>query len=168
MFATNPIELKNIMNTSDEDNCPICNTLLQKTEIIVRKRNECYECMQDDRPFNYMRKHKECVCQWYDSTELLITCQTCVEHETVQKREREKVNMIENEKMEKEERMKERMLFLEKWNNGVNGKLSCYGLKKLQKLAKQKQMKGYSKFSKTQLILQLESIVNESDFPIHD
>ena len=59
------------------------------------------------------------------------------------------------------------MVFSLKWNSGITGKLSCYGLKKLQKIAKNKNMKGYSKLSKENLIIQLKNIVNDKDFPIH-
>jgi hypothetical protein len=157
MFSTNPIVLKNKINTSDEVNCPIHNTLLHKKEINIRECDECYECIQDDRPFNYGRKNKgECSCKWYDKNVIEITCYQCIEDQ-----------IREKQKQDADEKEHEYMLFLGKWNSGIKGKLSCYGLKKLQNLAKIKKFKGYSKLSKEQLIMQLEKVVNDKDFPIH-
>ncbi len=156
MFTTNPIELQNIIKTTDELMCPICNTILQKKEVNIRKCDECYECIQDDRPFNFGRKNKgECSCKLYDNNIIEITCHKCIEDKIKEKQEQNA-----------DDKEHEYMLFLAKWNSGIKGKLSCYGLKKLQKLAKHKEMKGYSILSKDQLIIQLEKVVNNTDFPI--
>jgi len=45
-------------------------------------------------------------------------------------------------------------------------KLNMYGMIKLKKLAKNKNLKGYSKCTKFKLINKLKPLVNESDFPI--
>jgi hypothetical protein len=111
--------------------------------------NECYQCGQDDRPFNYGRTNKgECSCKWYDKDITEISCLQCIENEIKAKKEQEeneikaKKEQEENEIKAKKEQEDDRknhdyMLFLAKWNGkGVKGKLSCYGIKKLQKLAK--------------------------------
>lgn len=165
--ATNPTILQKSIQTGDENNCPVCNTTLQKKEITIQIRDECYECIQDDRPWNIGRKNKrECYCTRHDKNILEITCETCVETQIKEKQEQEIKKKQEQDSDEQDFLAHEHMLFLSKWNNGINGKLSCYGLKKLQKLAKDKKMKGYSKLTKEQLIVQLVKVVNNSDFPI--
>jgi hypothetical protein len=41
-----------------------------------------------------------------------------------------------------------------------------YGIIKLKKLAKMKNLKGYSKYNKNELIEKLKLLVNDNDFPI--
>ena len=41
-----------------------------------------------------------------------------------------------------------------------------YGIIKLKTLAKNKNLKGYSQYKKSELINKLNPLVNESDFPI--
>lgn len=157
MFRYNPITLKDVIKTIDETNCPVCNFILQKVEMTIKQCDECYECGQDDKPFNYGRTNKgECSCKWYEKDITEISCSQCIE------------NQIKT-KQEKDDDKKEHdyMLFMGKWNSGIKGKLSCYGIKKLQKLAKTKDVKGYSKLTKEQLITTLEQIVKECDFPIY-
>ena len=60
----------------------------------------------------------------------------------------------------------ENIIFKNKWNDGVKGKLSCYGLTKLRRFAKYKNIKGYTKYSKDELIELLENNSVDSDFPI--
>jgi hypothetical protein len=57
--------------------------------------------------------------------------------------------------------------FNNKWKNTTpQEKLDLYGSKKLQILAKNKKIKGYSKYKKHELIVILSPLVNENDFPI--
>ena len=59
------------------------------------------------------------------------------------------------------------MIFLGKWNGGgIEGKLKCYGLTKLKKLAKIKGLSGYSNNTKNELIDLLKPITKQNDFPI--
>lgn len=156
MFKYNPITLKDVIKTIDDINCPVCNFVLQRIEMTIKQCDECYECGQDDRPFNSGRKNKsECSCKWYDSDITEITCLKCIENDIKSKQE-----------IEDDRKNHDYMLFIGKWNSSIKGKLSCYGIKKLQKLAKYKEIKGYSKLTKEQLIISLEKIVKESDFPI--
>ena len=60
----------------------------------------------------------------------------------------------------------ENLIFKNKWNDGVKGKLSCYGVTKLRLLAKSKTIKGYTKYSKDELIELLKHNSVDSDFPI--
>ena len=60
----------------------------------------------------------------------------------------------------------ENIIFKNKWNDGVKGKLSCYGLTKLLLFAKSKYIKGYTKYSKDELIELLGKYSVEGDFPI--
>lgn len=154
MYRFNPLTLKNISTTVVD--CPVCNSTLQKKNITERKLDECYECIQDDRPFNYGRANKGyCSCTYRDADILEITCLKCVENEA------SKISKMINDEAEHDH-----MLFLSTWHRGVRGKLSCYGIKKLQKLARHKELKGYSKLNKEQLINSLEKITKETDFPI--
>ena len=157
MLTYNPTTLKDVIKTIDDINCPVCNFVLQKIEMTVKQCDECYTCIQDDRPFNMGRTNRgECSCEWYDKDITEITCSQCIENQIKEKKERED-----------DEKERKYMSFIGNWNSGINGKLSCYGIKKLQKLAKYKEIKGYSKLTKEQLIIILEKIVKESDFPIH-
>ena len=62
---------------------------------------------------------------------------------------------------------KNHMLFLFKWNGGgIEGKLKCYGLTKLKKLAKIKGLNGYLNNTKDELINLLKPITKQNDFPI--
>ena len=54
----------------------------------------------------------------------------------------------------------------ELWNSGIRGKLECYSIPKLQKLARTKNMKKFYYFTKKQLVDELEKISLTSDFPI--
>ena len=65
------------------------------------------------------------------------------------------------------EKCKEKIDFNNKWKTAtLQEKLNMYGIKKLKILAKNKNLKGYSKYTKAELINRLEPLVNESDFPI--
>jgi hypothetical protein len=57
--------------------------------------------------------------------------------------------------------------FNNKWKNATpQQKLDLYGIEKLKILAKNKKIKGYSKYKKHELINILLLLVNENDFPI--
>lgn len=57
--------------------------------------------------------------------------------------------------------------FSQKWNNGsIEDKLQCYGKVKLMYLAKQKNLKGYSRYGKDQLVNVLIPVTTNDDFPI--
>ena len=56
--------------------------------------------------------------------------------------------------------------FSEHWNSGIRGKLECYSVPKLHKLAKTKNLKKFYSFTKKQLVDELEKISFISDFPI--
>jgi hypothetical protein len=57
--------------------------------------------------------------------------------------------------------------FNEKWNISTPiEKLNMYGIIKLKKLAKIKNLKGYSRYNKNELIEKLKLLVNDNDFPI--
>ena len=61
----------------------------------------------------------------------------------------------------------EKEQFNNKWNkSSPPEKLTVYGIKKLKILAKNKKIKGFSKYKKKELIDLLTPLVNEKDFPI--
>jgi hypothetical protein len=61
----------------------------------------------------------------------------------------------------------EKTTFNNKWNTStLQEKLYMYGIKKLQLLAKNKKIKGFSKYKKSELICILIPVINEKDFPI--
>jgi hypothetical protein len=76
------------------------------------------------------------------------------------------------EKEQEEQEKRKCIAFSSRWNSGntkterVLIKLSCYGLIKLQKLARSKAVKRFSTYSKEGLIIELEKVCDESDFPI--
>lgn len=161
----------NIQNSNidmtDILNCPICNNTLIKTEKTTQNLDECYECRQDDRPFNIGRKNKgPCRCKWFHTDIIEILCNHCVETNTQLELQAEmkKKQDIEKELQDIENQIKKG--FMDKWNNGIVGKLECYGIYKLRILAQSKNVIDCSKMSKTELINALESITTKSDFPI--
>jgi len=76
MFITKPTFLKTIIKLTDETNCPICNTILDRKIINIKTYDECYECSQDD--INCL-DDKECTCIWYKKNILQISCYKCIE-----------------------------------------------------------------------------------------
>lgn len=65
------------------------------------------------------------------------------------------------------EKYKEKIEFNNKWKTTTpQEKLNMYGIIKLKILAKNKNLKGYSKYKKGELINRLKPLVNERDFPI--
>ena len=54
----------------------------------------------------------------------------------------------------------------ELWNSGIRGKLECYSVLKLQKLARTKNLKKFYSLTKKQLVEELEKVSFMSDFPI--
>jgi hypothetical protein len=148
------------IDMTDILNCPICNNILVKTEKTTQYIDECYECGQDDRPFNMCRPNRNpCSCSWIHTDVIEISCIHCIEtnkQEEIQA-EIQKKQDIENQKNKE---------FIGKWTNGIVGKLECYGLYKLRILAERKNVINCSKMSKIEIINKLESITSNSDFPI--
>ena len=65
------------------------------------------------------------------------------------------------------EKCKEKIEFNNKWKTTTpQEKLNMYGIIKLKILAKNKNLKGYSKYTKDELINRLKPLVNGRDFPI--
>ena len=131
---------------------------------------ECNYCSYLDRPFGYCgnttRTHYGgCSCIYEEKEFLLISCETCKYSKCINCK-----NNIEccNENCSIRPRKCYKCYeFIDKWKNTTpKEKLNLYGIEKLKILAKQKEIKGYSKYRKHDLICILSPLVSENDFPI--
>lgn len=151
--------------------CNNCNTCL-KCKKNIFNINETY----DDKDFCKINKsylHRECYkehskpdddtkCYNWDTLTnkwevigIYITCDIC-KNKYVKKSDSAIItNICEN------------CNFKNMWKKSTpEDKLNFYGIIKLKKLAKNKHIKGYSKYSKNELIDKLKPLVNGTDFPI--
>jgi len=157
-------------------NCPCCNEILNKE---VKKGayliNECGYCIYSDRPFTIgsssLNQHYSngCSCEYGEKDYTYISCNKCLNPKCNNcdnklilsyTYEPDRICSMCNDKKNKED-------FNIKWKLSTSQeKLQLYGIVKLKTLAKNKNIKGYSKYTKKELIEQLSSLVNEKDFPI--
>jgi len=164
-----PYELN--INDCNIINCKICNNFLIKE---IKKGsyliNECGYCRYSDRPFalgsSSLNNHysEGCTCKYDKKEYLYITCNIC----KFPKCNKCGINLnncisaCNNCKI-----ILEKNIFTNKWNLSTPfEKLNMYGIIKLKKLAKNKNIKGYSKYNKNELIEKLKILVNDNDFPI--
>ena len=141
--------------------CPRCNDILRKE---VRQGNslvkECSQCNYDTRPFALCKSpfaESNCTCEYEEIEYLHILCETCV-IPRCSKCSQPHSGICPSCK-EKE--------FKDKWRTSTpQGKLHLHGVAKLRILAKNKQLKGYSTWTKEELIARLIPIVHETDYPI--
>jgi hypothetical protein len=158
---------------SNSNVCLCCNNKLHKE--IKRGNyligNECGYCGYSDRPFggcgNTASSHYGgCSCEYGEKNYLYISCKKCLSPSCVKCGCKcycsgEGCNEIICSNCLKTEN------FNNNWNKSTPAeKLNMYGIKKLQILAKNKEIKGFSKYNKMDLINILQPFVNEKDFPI--
>jgi hypothetical protein len=153
--------------------CPCCDTILQRN---IRKGNylidECGYCRYLDRPFGGCGNTAEthyggCSCEYGEKDYLYITCEKCKSSKCIEC----KITLV---CLNKNCAISTRCFdcckkyeFNNKWKNTTpQEKLHLYGSEKLKILAKNKKIKGYSKYKKHELINILSPFVNENDFPI--
>jgi hypothetical protein len=157
-----PYEL--LINDKNIINCIICNNLLIKEGSYLI--NDCGYCRYSDRPFVigssslYNHYPEGCTCEYGKKEFLYIICNICKFPKC------NKCGIKINNCISKCNNC-EKNKFNEKWNisNPIE-KLNMYGIIKLKKLAKMKNLKGYSKYNKNELIEKLKLLVNDNDFPI--
>ncbi|MFN9115830.1 MAG: hypothetical protein ACK5XN_37750 [Bacteroidota bacterium] len=93
-------------------------------------------------------------------------CEKCSKQQAEDKHKRMKADEQRNTQLEENQRLNKNMIF-EKWkSSSIEEKLNMYGTIKLKRLAKLKNIKGYSKLSKYKLIQILCPITTNKDFPI--
>ena len=167
------LEIQNIETL----NCPRCNDVLVK-QIKHGKyliNGECSYCTYQDRPFataspNWHHRFPDgCTCEYSEKEFMYVTCNSCLNPKCMlcknylddsNKYKSDKICSICREKQRKEE-------FNKKWKTlSIKDKLELYGIKKLRLLAKKKNIKGYSKHNKNDLIKILFPYVGDNDFPI--
>lgn len=149
--------------------CPCCQNTL--TYEIVRKRYfiECGLCIYSDRPFGGLSPQLgECDCKWSESEKdfLYIRCFHC---KTTTCKKCKKPLACDNEKCGSVvcSDCVEKQGFNRLWKTKTpQEKLEFYGMTKLKVLAKIKNVQGYSKYKKHELITSLSPLVTDDDFPI--
>jgi hypothetical protein len=145
--------------------CPCCNFVvikeIKKGKYLTR---ECSDCIKGTRPFSY--SSGDCSCKYGEKDYIYITCETCKSPKCINCKKilfccnNNCGSVICNICIKKTE-------FNNKWKTTTpQEKLNLYGIEKLKVLAKNKKLKGYSKYKKNELINILSSLVNETDFPI--
>jgi hypothetical protein len=156
------------------DTCPCCNMILQRN---IRKGRyliggECSYCRYLDRPFggcgNTATAHYGgCSCQYGEKDFLYITCENCKSAKCI---DCQTPIRCYNKNCAIPTRCcdcRKKYEFIITWKNATpQEKLNLYGIKKLQILAKNKKIKGFSKYKKQEIIDILSTLVNENDFPI--
>ncbi len=176
-IKTNP----SFLNITDASTycCPFCNTPLQKeikkwTEILLI---ECAYCRYQDRPFgigsaSLQHFPEGCNCKNKEMEEvdaLFISCNHCSNPKCLTcKKDLEVGYKYEEKRLCNECEVKQKKLdFNNRWSSSsAQEKLNFYGIEKLRILAKRKNIKGYSKLKKNELVITLSQMVNKDDFPI--
>ena len=158
----------------DSINCNCCNFILQK---IISKGQylivECGYCRYSDRAFaTYSSSWQQhypngCTCTYGEKDFLYISCENCNSPTCIKCKNVSKCcntncsSLICSTCIEKNK-------FSNNWKSSTpKEKLNFYGIEKLKILAKYKNIKGYSKHKKNELIKILSDLVNNDDFPIH-
>ena len=162
---------------SNSNVCPCCNNILHKEIKLkcVKIGNECSNCRAYDnyldRPFGgcgntAISHYGDCSCEYSEEEYLYITCKkclspTCIKCGTKCFCEGNGCNEIVCRKCIENDK------FNSNWKKSTpEQKLEFYGIKKLKILAKNKKIKGFSKYKKNELIDILIPLVTENDFPI--
>jgi hypothetical protein len=162
------------INDTNSVMCPCCNSILQKE---IRKGNylingECRYCRYSERSFvtyssSWQKNYPDgCTCEYSEKNYLYIICENCKSPKCLKCKNQLNCcnkncgSVICSKCVEK-------MEFNNIWKiTTPQEKLHLYGYEKLKILAKNKKIKGYSKYKKDELINVLSSLVNENDFPI--
>jgi hypothetical protein len=170
-FRVEPYSLK--IKDINIEICPCCDMILQQN---IRKGNylirECGYCRYLDRPFGgcgntALTHYGGCSCEYGEKEFLYITCERCKSLKCI---DCKTVLSCRNKNCSIPTRCIDcckKHEFNNKWNNTTaQEKLNFYGTTKLKILAKNKNIKGYSKYKKDELINILSPLVNKNDFPI--
>lgn len=171
-FKITPSNLQ--INNIDLNMCPCCNNKLLKE---IKKSNykikDCNYCRYLDRPFggcgNTASNHYGgCSCEYGESDFLYITCKKC---ESLKCIDCKKLISCNNNNCSKNNKRclecSNKYEFNKKWKTSTaQEKLILYGIEKLKILSKNKNIKGYTKLKKQELIDVLLPLVNNNDFPI--
>lgn len=165
----------NLKISTDCTMCLCCNNILLK-EIKIGKYligGECYNCNYGTRPFATSKS--PCSCEYGEKEFLYYICKLCNDKKCIicdkssyshycsgdckiykcyDCKEKEKIKHLKEE-------------FNNKWKSSTpQEKLQLYGITKLKILANKKDLKGFSKYKKEELINILSPLVIESDFPV--
>lgn len=178
-FRTEPFALR--LENENVTHCPVCDTVLDKIYKLGSSLvKECGYCRYSDRPFCQgsvsLHSHypEGCKCQYEDKNFLYISCPNCSNPKCVicdiYLGKDFFIFKIEKEPIcQKCSDTKKDDIFTLKWaKSSPQEKLKTYGVVKLKILAKNKGIKGYSKYKKIELIKVLEPLVVNSDFPIKE
>jgi hypothetical protein len=144
---------ENIFNINDEysdhDFCKINNSYLHR---------ECYK--EYTKPNDDTKYYSFCgLTNKWELRGIYVICNICQNKYEQSMHDTKPTNMCKE--------CKEKIEFNNKWNKtSPQEKLNIHGIIKLKKLAKNKNLKGYSKYKKSELINKLKPLVIESDFPI--
>lgn len=162
-----------ILEIKDKDimYCPCCNNSLIKS---VNKGHqlkggeECRYCRYSDRPFAYCSSSWQnhfpngCYCEWEEIEYINIKCIKCNDIKCIKCNENIECKMTNCNKA-----FCSNCEFSSKWKLSTpQEKLELYGIQKLKLLAKKKNIKGFSKLCKDDLIISLSNVVDNNDFPI--
>lgn len=173
-IVTNPLSARVEVDETlkiDLDNnvCLCCNNVLRKKLIKSKTREYCGYCRYRDRPFGWCGNTAEshyggCYCKYEEEEYLYVSCGKCSKIRCVKCMIRcgcDGKGCIEvkcKECVKKEE-------FHDKWRKStIEEKLNFYGIRKLKIFAKKKQVKGFSKYAKSDLIKILVPLMDENDF----
>lgn len=157
--------------------CPRCNYLLNK-EIKKGKCliNECGYCRYSDRPFVCMSSSWQqhfpdgCTCVYEEQDILFVSCVNCLNPKCIKCNNSIviscDIDLTKTICLSCENKIKKQE-FNNNWKkSSLEEKLNFYGIEKLKKLAKNKNIKGFSKLNKQELKEKLCPIINDKDFPI--
>lgn len=157
-------------------NCNQCNFILTRTIIKERRLiQECSSCKYydryTDRPFaigSNRDNFGKCNCEYKIMDTLEIKCSECLKEKWIKclickKFLEKKTGKVEDKNCYKCQSKIEKEIFN---NKTAQEKLEYYGIIKLKKLAKKKEIKNYSKYNKNELLIELKKIVNDNDLPI--
>jgi hypothetical protein len=170
---TEPYNLK--ININNDQLCQCCNNFL-KYEIKKAKyqiSKDCGYCVYSDRPFTtgssslHVHYPDGCTCEYDDKEFLYITCNKCKSPSCTICNE--KINHCYHENCATNicDNCKNKKKFNNTWEISTpQEKLILHGIKKLHILAKNKKIKGYSKYKRGELIKILNNVVDKNDFPI--
>ena len=154
--------------------CPCCkNKLFREIKKDKYLKTECTNCRRydryTDRPFCIGADRGdfgECSYEYQQIDFVSISCEICLNSRC---KKCNKITVCDNTNCNNKlcSECKEKEKFYKKWSSSTSSeKLGFYGIKKLKILAKKKNIKGFSKYNKQELIELLTPIVNDNDFPI--
>ena len=161
------------LQIGNTDICMCCNSATIKE---IRKGSylihECGYCRYGSRPFAQCNDswHQHfpdgCACEYGEKDYLYIICKTC-QSPKCKKCNKNIICWQKNCNSHLCNDCEKKIKFNEIWKTTTpQEKLHLYGTIKLKILAKNKQIKNYSKLKKGELIAILSPIINANDFPI--